>query len=64
MIQTSTFGVRSALLYTDLVRGDEDNISVIKINNKMEKLNYEQLIQWDKNDLAEYILNLYDKIQN
>ena len=30
----------------------------------MEKLNYEQLIQWDKNDLAEYILNLYDKIQN
>jgi 4-diphosphocytidyl-2C-methyl-D-erythritol kinase len=37
---------------------------ILNESKKLEKLNYEQLIQWDKNDLAEYILNLYDKIQN
>ena len=29
----------------------------------MEKLNYEQLMEWDKNDLVEHILNLQNQLK-
>lgn len=42
-----------------------DNITVTKINNMLKTdFTYNQLLEWDKYDLAEHILDLQDKIKD
>ena len=40
-----------------------DNITVTKINNMLKTtFTYNQLLEWDKYDLAEHILDLQDEL--